>query len=221
LKDLTTYFPIEFTGPTPDLSLRSACNQSLNYFADWGSADGNGLVYQWQFGVDAGCSLSSSDAQFGFDPDAPGDASRFAAVFTDPSPRSVQALLPTGVDFVDIDVYLTISPATASEIMLFDVIRVYRALASTPTLTKSASAPHVIDFKANRVGGKAPYTFAWTFYDSDNLVVGSSTAADGTIDVQKSGAYHATLTVTDSGDLDKDVCSVTTNSNTVTFGGKG
>jgi hypothetical protein len=220
LKDLTTYFPIEFTGPAPELSLRSTCNQGLTYFPDWGSAIGNGLIYRWQFGCDAGSSLTSQDAEFGFDPDAPGDSTRFAAEFTDTASRSAQAVLPTGVDFVDLDVYLTISPGTPTEIMLFDLIRVYRALSATATLTVASGGPHTFNYAASQVGGKAPYTFSWTFYDSDGVVVGTSSTANGTLDVQKSGTYFGVLVVTDTGDLDKDVCTVTLNSNSISFGGR-
>ena len=220
LKDLTTYFPLEFTGPTPVLNLRSTCNQGLTYFPDWGNGSGNGLTYDWEIGCDPGCTLTSQDPEFGFDPDAPGDATRFAATFTNTSPHMLQAILPPGVNFTDLDVYLTISPGTSTEEMLFDVIRVYRALAIAPTLTASASGPHTFNFAANRVGGLAPYTFAWTFYDSLGNVIGGSTLENGSFDVQKSGTYSASLTVVDTGTLDKDVCTVTAASNNITFGGK-
>ena len=221
LKDLTTYFPLEFTGPTPTLNLRSTCNQSMTYFPDWGNGSGNGLTYKWEIGCDPGCSLSSTDLEFGLDPDAPGDPTRFAATFTNTSSHTVQAVLPAGRDFVDLDVYLTISPGTTTEAMLFDVIRVYRALAITPTLTVSPSGPHTFNYTANRVGGLAPYSFAWTFYDSTGAVIGTSSTENGTFDVQKSGTYHASLTVQDTGTVDKDVCHVTMLSNNITFGGKG
>ena len=219
LKDLTTYFPFAFSGPTASMNLRSNCGQGITYFPEWPDTTPTGVPYRWQFGVDAGASMTSLDPGFGPDPEAPGDGSRFAANFTDTSSRTATVVMPAGVPYVDCDVYLTVSPGTTTEAMLFDVIRVYRQLAINPTLTQGSS-PHTFVYTANPIGGKAPYTFAWTFYDSDNVVIGTSLSANGSFDAQKSGTYHASLTIMDTGDLDKDVCSVTANSNSITFGGK-
>lgn len=214
LKDLTTYFLFAFGGPTPSLAMRSTCAQGLSYFPQWSDTGPADTVYKWQFGTTTG-TLLSNDAGFGQDADAPDDPSRYAALFGDANLRTLTATLPPNKPYTDLDVYLTINPGKTSESMLFDTIRVYRQLAATPTLSKATNKSFT--YSPGVVGGKAPYTYSWQFYNSDNVLVGASTTASGVFEVPKADTYHAVLTVNDTGDLDKDVCSVTSNSNNLSL----
>jgi hypothetical protein len=105
-------------------------------------------------------------------------------------------------------------------------VTVYKTLGVTATL--AALCNNQFSYSSTVTGGKAPYTYAWTFQKNASADgsgawsnVGTSTAASGTFDAGSAGRYRALLGVSDTAGTSgpsvtaKGVCTASTTSNAV------
>lgn len=224
LKDTTKIFNYEFNPPqSPSTQLASTCAQTFTY-----ASPGTASSYDWDFTVPAaqaalGVTLSGTGVT------GPVTAGNGDKVYgSSLQSGTVSVALPNGVDSATVDVSQTTADAnscTAGDGPF--TVTVYRTLGATATL--GALCDNRFTYAATAAGGRAPYTYAWTFERNSAAdgsgtwsTVGTSALASGTFTALSSGRYRGLLTVQDSAGTaagpsvtPKPVCTATATSNAV------
>ena len=210
LKDATKIFEYKFGGPTANATLSANCSSQFTFDGSTStnsSGGTTGLTYSWVFTPAVGVSLSGT----GINGPYAGNVYT-SSLMT----GTVNVTFPAADASTTIPAQLTVSESGCDNASTPLSIVVYHPLAATATLTPQCGG--VIDYASTASGGKGPYTYSWTLYNSSNTAVKTSTSASGTFTGLADGAYHAVLVVTDTADSStggKPVCQVTANSNTV------
>jgi hypothetical protein len=224
LKDTTKIFSYEFNPPaSPSTQLASTCTQTFTY-----NSPGTASSYDWDMTLSAaqataGVTLSGTGIT------GPTTAGNGDKVYDSTlQSGTVAVTLPAGVASATIDVAQTTADAnacTAGDGPF--TVTVYRTLGVVATL--GALCDNQFTYGATVSGGKAPYTYAWTFQQNSAVngsgtwaTVGTSTAASGTYTAASAGRYRALLTVSDTAGTSslasvtpKPVCQANTTSNEV------
>ncbi len=220
LKDTTKIFNYEFSAPlAPSTQLASTCTQTFTY-----NSPGSASSYDWDFTVSAAQALAGVTLG-GTGVTGPTTAANGDQVYgSSLQSGTVTVTLPAGVASATIQV----SQATtdAANCVAGDgpySVTVYKVLGVTATL--AALCDNQFTYTSTVTGGKAPYTYAWTFQRNVSGTwtdVGTSSVAGGTFNAGVAGAYRALLTVTDTADTSsigsvtaKPVCTANATTNTV------
>ena len=224
LKDTTKIFNYEFNPPqSPATQLTSTCSQTFTY-----NSPGSASSYDWDFTVPAaqaalGVTLSGTGVT------GPVTAGNGDKVYDSAlQSGTVSVTLPSGVASATIDVSQT--TADANSCSAGDgpfTVTVYKTLGVTATL--AALCDNQFTYASTVTGGRAPYTYAWTFQRNSLAdgtgtwsTAGTSTAASGTFNAGSAGRYRALLTVSDTAGAAggpsvtaKPVCTASATSNEV------
>jgi hypothetical protein len=224
LKDTTKIFTYEFNPPaSPSTQLASTCAQTFTY-----NSPATASAYNWDFVVSAaqataGVTLSGTGVT------GPTTAGNGDKVY-DSALKSgtVSVTLPAGVASATVDVSQTttdVNSCTAGDGPF--TVTVYKLLGVVATLAPLCD--NQFTYASTVTGGKAPYTYAWTF-ERNALAdgtgawstVGTATVASGTFTAASAGRYRAQLTVTDTAATSsiasvtpKPACTASTTSNAV------
>lgn len=210
LKDTTKIFNYEFNPPqAPSTQLASTCTQSFTY-----ASPGAATSYDWDFVVSAaqaaaGVTLSGTGVT------GPTTATNGDKVYdSNLQGGTVTVGLPAGLASATIDVSQTTTNVANCQVGDGPyTVTVYRTLGATATL--GALCDNRFSYASTVTGGRAPYTYAWTFQRNANADgsgawsdVGTSNIASGTFVASSSGRYRALLTVRDAA-ATSNVTSVT------------
>jgi hypothetical protein len=224
LKDTTKIFNYEFNPPaSPSTQLASTCAQTFTY-----NSPGTASSYDWDFTLSAaqataGVTLSGTGVT---GPTTAGNGDKVYGSALQSG--TVSVTLPAGVASATIDVSQTTT--NANDCSAGDgpfTVTVYKVLGATATL--AALCDNQFTYASTVTGGKAPYTYSWTFQrnalaDGTGAwsLAGTSTAASGTFTASSAGRYRALLTVNDSAATSsiasvtaKPICEATATSNQV------
>lgn len=220
LKDTTKIFNYEFNPPaSPSTQLVSTCTQTFTY-----NSPGSATTYDWAFTVSA-AQATAGVTLGGTGVTGPTTASNGDKVYSSSQQSgTVSVTLPTGVASASIAVSQTTSNANACSAGDGPyTVTVYRQLGAQATLTPLCD--NRFSYASTVTGGKAPYTYAWTFQKNVSGTwtnVGTASDASGTFTASSAGQYRALLDVGDTADSStvaavtpKGVCTASATSNAV------
>jgi mucin-6/19 len=229
LKDATPTFTYSFGGPTAAAQLSTECatqtfanptgNPTFTYNST-GSADStgstSGLTYDWSIDVSPTTVALSGGG-------ATATATPGHYTSSQPSGTVTANLSGAGVPSAVITVVNTVNDGGCPASTGSKVVTVYAALAATATLTPHCN--NTFDFSSTVSGGKAPYTYSWSFQKNTNdngsgtwntfpitggasFTSGTATSDSGTVATGVQGAFRGVLTVTDTaGDCGGSTCA--------------
>jgi hypothetical protein len=219
LKDTTKIFPYEFNPPaSPSTQLASTCAQTFTY-----NSPGTASSYDWDFVVTAAAATAGVTLS-GTGVTGPTTAGNGDKVYDSAlQSGTVSVTLPAGVASAAISVSQTTTNVASCEAGDGPfTVTVYKQLGVTATL--AALCDNQFTYASTVTGGKAPYTYAWTF-QKNSLADGTgtwSTAGSGTFSAGSAGRYRALLSVHDTADTSgiasvtaKPECTASTTSNPV------